>query len=118
MLTIRKEQMAVLSAYSREGFILKTLQKLPKVFPEDPKAKEEAAMRPIIEAGIARAAAYGIGRERETSLFIFLVKDLGPDFEKHPSRRWMLGLLQDPEMDEQEKMNLIYKRLEIAAGPS
>ena len=118
MLTIRKEQWAVLSACARESFIQKTLLKLPKVFPDDPNAKDEAAMRPLIEAGAIRASAYGIGRERETTLFIFLWKDLGPDFEKQPGRQWMLGILQDKEMDEQEKMNLIYKRLEIAAGKS
>lgn len=118
MLTIRKEQMDVFSDEMREDYIKRTLQNLAQLFPDDPAVKDEPAMRALIEDGIRRAEAYSITRLREVSLFVFLVKDLGPDFEKQPENAWVDELLLDPELEEQEKMDLIYARLELAAGQS
>lgn len=116
MLTIRKEQMDVLGEEMREDYIRTTLRNLAELFPDDPTVRDEAVMRNLIEFGIGRAAEYGVTRSREVSLFIFLVKDLGRDFEKQPENVWIDELLHDPELEEQEKMDLIYARLELAAG--
>jgi|SRR6266545_2371971 len=116
MLTINNEQMAVFSDQMREEFIKRTLRNLAELFPDDPAIKDEPAMRALIEYGIGRAQAYGISRQREVSLFIFLVKDLGADFEKRPENRWAEEILVDTELEEQEKMDVIYSRLEVAAG--
>ena len=116
MLTIRKEQMEVLGEEMREDYFRTTMQNLAELFPDDPSVKDEAAMRDLIAFGIERAADYGLTRTREVSLFIFLIQDLGRDFEKQPEHGWIDELLQDPELEEQEKMDLIYARLELAAG--
>jgi hypothetical protein len=93
MLTIQKEQMAVFSDQMREDFIKRTLQNLAQLFPDDPSVKNEPAMRALIEDGIRRAEAHGITRLREVSLFVFLVKDLGADFEKRPENQWIDEIL-------------------------
>jgi hypothetical protein len=116
MLTIQKEQMAVFSDQMREDYIKRTLQNLAQLFPDDPAVKDESAMRVLIDDGIRRAEAHGITRLREVSLFVFLVKDLGPDFEKRPENHWIEEILLDEELEEQEKMDVIYRRLEAAVS--
>ncbi len=108
--------MEILGTELREDFVKSTLENLVQLFPDDPLVKDQAAMRELIEFGIARAAEYDIKRGREVSLFIFLTLDLGRDFEKQPENIWIEELLHDPELDEQEKMDLIYARLELEAG--
>lgn len=115
MLTIRKEQMEVLGQEMREDYIVATLRNLAELFPDDPAVKDEALMRDLIDFGIVRAAEYGLTRRREVSLFIFLVHDLGRDFEKRPKNVWIDELLHDPELEEPEKMDLVYARIELAA---
>ncbi len=114
MLQIRQEQMDHLGASKREDFIAATLKDLAKLFPDEPSVKDERAARALIEFGIDRAAQYGITRGREVTLFIFLVQDLGRDFEKQPERTWLQELLLDSDLEEQEKMDLVYTRLELA----
>jgi hypothetical protein len=116
MLTIRKEQMAALSTYMRESYFLQTRQKLARLFPDDPRIKDRPTMRTLIEEGIRQAAAYRMVEQRAVTLFIFLLFDLGVGFEKQPSKRWMQRILLDKELDAQEKMDVIYKRLELAAA--
>ena len=118
MLTIRKEQMGVLGEEMREEYFRTTMQNLAELFPDDPSVKDEAAMRDLIAFGIERASDYGVTRSREVSLFIFLIQDLGRDFEKQPEHAWIDELLQDPDLEEQEKMDLIYARLELAMNGS
>ena len=113
MLTIRKEQMTLLAEHMREIYVQKTLKNLAKLFPEDPKAQDETAMRALIKEGIVKAAGYGITGERETSLFIFLMQEHGAGFEKQKDKRWMQRILLNEELEEEQKMDLLYKRLEI-----
>jgi len=108
--------MAALSDPAREAYIKRTHENLVKLFPEDPRVKDEKAMRATIEDGIERAGGYGIHSQREVSLFIFLLHESGPDFERKGRNRWMERVLRDQGLEEQEKMDLIYKRLSIAAG--
>ncbi len=118
MLTIRKDQMAAFSDHLREDYIKRTLKNLAQLFPDDAALKDESATRALIEYAIGRAEVYRITAAREVSLFIFLVKDLGADFEKRTEHRWMEEVLLDEELDEGEKMDVIYTRLEVAAGRS
>jgi hypothetical protein len=115
-LQIRPEQMAALSDPAREAYIKRTHENLIKLFPDDPRVKDEKAMRVTIEDGIERAGKYGIRRQREVSLFIFLLHESGPDFERKGRNRWMERILRDEHLEDQEKMDLIYKRLSISAG--
>ena len=116
MFTIRQEQMDHLGASKREEFVESTRQNLEQMFPYEPSIKDEPVVRSLIEFGIERAGQYGISRGREVMLFIFLVQDMGRDFEKQSNNVWVQELLADTELEEQEKMDLIYARLQLAAG--
>jgi hypothetical protein len=117
MLTIGKDQMALLGASMREEYVASTLKDLAKLFPDEPAIKDEVATRALIEFGIERAEEYGITRGREVTLFIFLVQNFGRDFEKQPQNVWIQELLVDPQLEEPEKMDLIYTRLQLAGKP-
>ena len=113
MLTIRREQMAALSACQREHYITRMVRKLDQLFPRNSSADDDQTRRALVVDGIARAARYEITSEREVALFVFLMKEYGPGFEQQKDKRWMESILADKILDEQEKMDLIYKRLEL-----
>lgn len=113
MLTIRREQMAALSACQRERYVTRMVRKLDQLFPRNSSADDDQTRRALVVDGIARAAKYEITSEREVALFVFLMKEYGPGFEQQKDKRWMESILADKILDEQEKMDLIYKRLEL-----
>jgi hypothetical protein len=112
MLTIRKEQMEALNAVMRERFIEKTMRHLRDLFPEETKPLAEPDLRAFVEDGMKRAGGYSIVSEREVTLFIDLMMGLGKDFEAQPNRDWIKRVLVNPEFDEQEKIDVIYQRLQ------
>ena len=113
MLKIRKQQKLILDAHMREVYIRKTLANLLSLFPGDPEVQDEHAMRQLIEEGLRRSKDYGISREREASLYIYLMKSYGVDFDRDVKRRWIRAILVDGELDQEQKLNLIYQRLEV-----
>ena len=112
MLTIRKEQMDALSSVMRERYVAKTVLHLRKLFPEETKKMPDTELRPLIEEGLNRARGYQVTSGREVTLFIDLMVGIGKNFETQPANAWIKGFLEDPELDQSEKMNLICKRLQ------
>lgn len=115
MLVIRDTQMAKLGQLQLERYVVKTLRDIRELFPGDPRFCEDAPLRAFIQSGIAAARRYGIGSEREVSLFIFLMCEYGRDFDSQPDKAWMRALLAADNLEAPEKMNLIYERLRILA---
>jgi len=113
MLMIRREQMAALGACQQERYIMRMVRKLDQLFPRNSQADDDQARRALVVNGIARAARYEITSEPEVALFVFLMKEYGPGFEQQKDKHWMESILADKTMDEQEKMAVIYKRLEL-----
>lgn len=118
MFTIRREQMDVLEAHMREQFIQKTLAQLREVFPEACQRQGPPAVRALVEKGIEQAASYQIERERQVMLFIDLLMELGPDFTQQRKYKWIQATLQDPKFNEEQKLDIIYRRLEATAPKS
>ena len=116
MLVIRREQMDVLARPMRDAFVEKTLAGMPECFPDDPSLADKEAMRAEINYAIDRAAMYGITRHREVGLFALLVHEFGPGFETQDDKVWISKILRASDMDGQAKMDLIYARLQLAAG--
>jgi hypothetical protein len=112
MLHIRKEQMEVLDAYMLERFIEKMLVHVHEVFPEETKDKDKQEMRDLVEEGVKRASDYEITEEPQVALFIDLMLGLGRDFEKQTSNTWILRILTKEDFKQQQKMDLIYTRLQ------
>jgi len=111
MLQIRKEQMEVLNAYMHERYIEKMLAHLREVFPDEVKDKKEEDLRAFIEDGIKRAAAYDITAEREVALYTDLMMGMGVDFEKKKENKSTLTILKRADLNQREKMDIIYARL-------
>lgn len=95
MLTIRKEQVAVLSAAEVEKFIDRVATHVTKFFPDQVKALGEEKTREAIRYGISQAAVYGIKAEREVCLYIDLMFALGRDFDKDPAVSFASVILRD-----------------------
>jgi len=112
MLLIRKKQMKILNAVMRERFIQKMLEHLRDVFSEEIKDKPDEEMRTVIEDGISKASEYNIREEQEVALFIDLIVGMGRDFAKQEGNEWMLSILEKPKLNEHEKMDLLYTRLQ------
>ncbi|WP_205525843.1 hypothetical protein [Pyxidicoccus trucidator] len=115
MLTIRRVQLETLAAPQRETFVGIALRSLAKLFPDDARLADEKAMRALIHDAISRANEYDLARERELLLFIYLVFDQGPGFESRQGQSWIERLLRDSSLEESEKMDVIYTRLELAS---
>jgi hypothetical protein len=115
MLVLRQSQVEALAAPQREVFVGNALRSLAKLFPDDARLADEKAMRALVNDAIVRATAYDLARERELLLFIYLVFDQGPGFESRPDQPWIERILRDPSLDEREKMDVVYTRLELAA---
>lgn len=112
MLTIRAEQMDALNAVMLERFTEKMMEHLLDVFPDETAAMSEEELRKFVDSGTTTASGYKITAEREVALFLDLILGLGHEFEKQPDNEWMLSILENEEVGQREKMDLIYLRLQ------
>ena len=109
MLQIRKEQMDVLDACMLRLFVDKMIVHMREVFPEETKDKDRQELRGLVEEGVKRASGYGITEEPQVALLIDLMVGMGHDFEKQTP--WMEKILLKETLNQQEKMDIICKRL-------
>jgi hypothetical protein len=116
MLVIRKSQMRALAEPQRALFDAMALRGLGQLFPADARLADEVGMRTFFNNAIARASRYRILHERALLLFIFLEFDQGSCFEALPGQAWMVRILDDIGLEDGEKMDVIFARLQIAAG--
>jgi hypothetical protein len=112
MLIIRSEQMDSLNAHMRERFIKETVAFVRDIFPEQTDQMQTGEMRRFVQEGIEKAARYNILSERDVTLFIALMMGLGVEFDSQEENSRIHGILSSPELDQQEKINLVYALLE------
>ncbi len=112
MLVIRKAQKEALDAAMRERFLRRAAEHLRQIFPEETRARDEAALRAFIETGIARARAYGITGQQEVVLFLDLMMGLGPDFDQRPENAWAAEILSRKDLGQRERMAALCQRLQ------
>jgi hypothetical protein len=117
MLTIRKEQMNVLSAYMGQAFEERIIRHIRQNFPDqykqlgDTDAREDN-LRKLIRQGIERARRYGIESERDAARFVELMIRIGPTFEELPEYAWAKAVLSDPNISGHGRVELIHQQLE------
>jgi hypothetical protein len=111
MLTIRPGQLETLLAPHRESFVQQARVSLARLFPDDPRLGDPEVIRSVVLDAISRASAYGIEAGREVLLFLFLIFERGPGFESRPGQSWMERTLRDEQLDQSEKMSIVYARL-------
>lgn len=113
MLTIRAEQLEPFVVDARERFIERILRSLPTVFPSDSRLERPDELRALVDAGLERAAGWGLGMERELMLYVYLFIEYGAGFEKREPTAWMGRLLARSDLEGGERLDIIYKRLEL-----
>ncbi len=116
MMTIRREQMRALNAYTRQAFEDRMARHLRQIYPEqvqrmgDP-ADREPILRAVIRQGIEKAVRYQILAERDVGRFIDLMVKIAPDFAERPDLKWAAGILKDPTLHAHGKVELIHAQL-------
>jgi len=115
MFVIRKEMMAIFEVHMREQFVRKALAQIREVFPDAAQKQGEPQLRALIESGIDKAAGFGVLSEREVLLFVDLMMELGSKFAEEPKYKWIGATLEKSDLNEHQKMDIIYQRLEAAS---
>ena len=118
MLVIRDAQMKTFSESSVRVFVDSTVQRLFSVFPEKCQDLGRDGVISLVKEGVKKARGYEIFGESAVELFIDLMVLINPTFDTLEENEWMLGILEDHELDDDAKIKLVYTDLqqeEIAA---
>ncbi len=112
MLTIRREQMEVLSDYMRQSFEDRMARHLAAAFPVSFKKMTaegpgDGAVRAFIQSGILKAGQYGIRAERDVGSYIEFMLLHGLDFEHEQGMHQVLSYLKDAELPGHSKMLVV-----------
>ena len=112
MLTIRREQMEVLSAYMRQSFEDRMVRHIAAAFPATFKAMKtggpgDTAVRTFIQSGILKAGQYAIRAERDVASYIEFTLLHGPDFEHGRGLELVLTYLKDARLPGHAKMTVV-----------
>lgn len=121
MLTIRREQMEVLSAYMRQRFEDRMVRQIAQSFPEQfkklaPPPSGDEPVRALIRQGIERAGSNEITSRRDVGRFIDLMVALGPDFETRAETAWAQSILRDKSISSRARIELIHQQLPARVG--
>ena len=114
MLTIRREQLEVLSAYMRQSFEDRMVRHLAQSFPTQFKKLASGSDEPVrllIRQGVDRAAGYQITSERDVGRFIEVMVAVHPQFETMQEMNWARQILGEKVLTSRARMDLIYQRL-------
>jgi hypothetical protein len=107
MLTIRKEQVAVLAAEEMKKFEDRLLVHVKKCFSEQFEAEGEAKIRKTVQYGVQRAAAHRFSSERDICKYIDLMLAFGSDFDRSS---WASSALDNPEkMGPKRRVKQLFK---------
>ena len=112
MLTIRKEQMAVLEAHLARRFHAFLRQHVRRDLEIAEKSLSDSDLGELIKTAITRASAYEVTAERAVAMFLDLMLIKGRDFDRDPQLSWARKILDSKDVDGTAKMQRIYLRLE------
>jgi len=107
MFQLLPEQVRVLNRISMEQFLERMAKHLKQGFPSHVKSMDDAQLRVLIESGMKRAASYGIEFEHDIQGFLEYVVVYGLDFGATPKTKWAAGILNDEDLDGEQKIELL-----------
>jgi hypothetical protein len=111
MLTIRPEQIQAFEAHLMRQYEDRVIANLTKAYPDRFKAEDKEKTRAFVQAGVRKAAPYGITEDDDTEAFIFLLSVHGMDFEKPPERVECRAILEDKDLEGDAKVSLLRREL-------
>ena len=113
MLTIRKQQMAVLEARLARQFRIGLRRHVREELEAEAKDITDSELDQMIQQAVERGRSYEVTAERDVSLFLDLMILKGRDFDRDPKFLWARKILVDKELDGAAKMKAIYGRLAV-----
>lgn len=108
MLTIRDEQVDVLSEGSRKRYQDGRVRHVREIFPEEFKKLGEEAVRSLVRDGMSRAFRHGITAERDVARFIDLMFLVSEDFDDAPDDSWLARTLRSDKLSGRVKMDRVW----------
>jgi hypothetical protein len=106
MLVIRKEQMAIFQLEAERTFVDKVLEKVCTRYADTIRDVEIGILRKRVTHGIARAHEYGLTWMNNLTIFVMLMFDLGPEFDRYPAFN---RCLTDVNLEPDERMKVLLK---------
>jgi hypothetical protein len=107
MLIIRPAQMEVFREEALRSFEKEMVVHLRNSFPTAASEMNDSALLSAIQAGIRKAASYGIKRVPDVRTFLEYVICYGPNFDVDPTTEWAGQVLRDKTRNPSEKMHLL-----------
>jgi hypothetical protein len=98
MLTIRKEQMQVLSEAVEKRFMERMVLHVREYFPESCKDKEYKDLMDILVKGARRAKGYGITEQRDICKYFNSMFVMGHEFDNDEAYPWAKEILNDTSL--------------------
>ena len=111
MLTIRKQQIDILSEYMVKRFEDQVLAHLKTAFPETFEQKGEEGLRRIIRDGMEHTRHYGLVSEYDIARFLIL-RVLREDFDTNPETPWVGTVLNSTVLSPHLKMDQLCRHAE------
>lgn len=105
MLVIRNGQMDALGLGARASFVHTMAAHLRRIFPDQTRALDDAALAAFIERGIVRGAAAGVVRHRDVQRLIEARMQLGEGFEDQPRYAHGRAILDCADLNGTEKLD-------------
>ena len=110
MLSIRKEQMDVLSAYTRNQFEQRMIKHLRAKFPDRTKDLPDERIRLVVQDSMRKAKGYDIEYEDDIRRFTEYLVIYGMRFDVREETRWIGDILRRDDLNGTAKMDLIDSR--------
>lgn len=114
MLTITSNQLSLINKSAIGIFIRKCIENINEKFPDgfEKAGINKEDQEKVISNALKDARSYGIDIEPDLLLYTECIILLGINFDKkHKMPDWPSGILNDPSLSGESKMNLIHEHL-------
>jgi hypothetical protein len=108
MLTIRPEQMNVMSEQLLQKFQVKMIAHLKELFPKRTAALGDENLVALVQEGMSKSKTYAIVAERDVAKFIDLMLIVRRDLDVAKETSWAKGILNDKSLNGSEKIGRLY----------
>jgi hypothetical protein len=117
MLTIRKEQMDVLSTHMRNQFEQRMIKHLRAKFPDRTKDLPDERIGLVVQDSMRKAKGYGVEYEEDIRRFTEYLVIYGMRFDVREETRWIGDILRRKDLSGAAKMDLIdIRELQVIRG--
>lgn len=107
---IRREQMNVLAAASKEQFEENIMAHLRRVWPDDTASMSDDVLLQWVRYGVARGERYDIDTEFDVARFLDVMFLFDPQFDENPTLPWAAEILQAPHLDGRQRVDALMTR--------